>query len=297
MSILFVLPMLVVVVTITYLRGRKERLPRKVSPAAGRPQTKSGRGFTIPVNDCFCSTHTWAGVQGQASAWVGIYVLAAVVRVLAGAIVLLPRSVPAQERVKAEGVPPGFNIQAQTACEAEMLRKMGAREVFSGKGYEVLTEVARAYGRAIPHMYIFPGSLNIGYIAASTAVDGRGKILAGRQAIELFDAFSLKGFLGHEVAHLVTDSAAQGCNDYIVRDPQMEADADGLAGRMLGKAAVEAFLRRVLALTGGQNWDAKRRLEILQSFQQSEEQWYDTAASAHPRRGIENPSTMFGHSR
>src|SRR5208337_3926841 len=30
-----------------------------------------------------------------------------------------------------------------------------------------------AYGRAIPHMYILPGSFNIAYIAASTAVDGR----------------------------------------------------------------------------------------------------------------------------
>ena len=28
--------------------------------------------------------------------------------------------------------------------------------------------------------------------------------------IELFDAIALKGFLGHEMAHLVSDSAAQG---------------------------------------------------------------------------------------
>jgi hypothetical protein len=31
-----------------------------------------------------------------------------------------------------------------------------------------------------------------------------------RHAIELFDAIALKGFLGHEMAHLVSDSAAQG---------------------------------------------------------------------------------------
>jgi Zn-dependent protease with chaperone function len=171
---------------------------------------------------------------------------------------------PPQPRANALGAPLQFNIQAQTACETEMLREMSAREVFSGKGYEALTEVARAYGRAIPHIYIFPGSPNMAYIAASAALDGRGKILVGQQAIELFDEFSLKGFLGHEMAHLVSDTAAQGCNDYILRDPQMETDADALAARTLGMGPVKAFLQRVLALTQGQNWDARRRLQLLQ---------------------------------
>jgi len=72
----------------------------------------------------------------------------------------------------------------------------------------VLTEVARAYGRPIPHIYIFPRSWNMAYIAASTAVDGRGKITVGQQAIELFDTVVLEDFLGHEMAHLVSDSAA-----------------------------------------------------------------------------------------
>jgi Zn-dependent protease with chaperone function len=188
---------------------------------------------------------------------------AAAVRVFAG-IALLTGILAAQERVNAGGVRSQFNIQAQTACETEMLREMGAREVFSGKGYEVLADVARAYGRAIPHMYIVPGSFNMSYIAASNAVDGRGKIVVGQQAIELFDAFSLKGFLGHEMAHLVSDSVAQGCNDYILRDPQMEAEADALAARTLGTGPVKAFLQRALALTQGQNWDARRRLEGLQ---------------------------------
>jgi len=139
-------------------------------------------------------------------------VLTAGRRVLAG-IVLLAGILPAQERANAAGARSRFNMQVQTTCETEMLREMGAREVFSGKEYEVLTEVARAYGRAVPHIYVFPGSLNMAYIAASTAVDGRGKIVVGQQAIELFDAFSLKGFLGHEMAHLVSDTAAQGCSD------------------------------------------------------------------------------------
>jgi hypothetical protein len=187
------------------------------------------------------------------------------VRVLAG-IVLLVRVLPAQEIVNPVGVPSQLNIQAQTACETEMLREIGAHEIFSGKAYQVLADVARAYGRATPHIYVFPDSLNMGYIAASTAVDGRGKIVVGQQAIELFDTLSLKGFLGHEMAHLVSDNAAQGCNDYILRNPQMEADADVLAARTLGTGPVKAFLQRVLAFTRNQNWDAKHRLKVLQSF-------------------------------
>jgi hypothetical protein len=169
-----------------------------------------------------------------------------------------------QEIVNATGLTSHFNIQAQTACEAEMLNEIDAREVFSGKAYEVLTEIAPEYGRAIPHIYIFPGSCNMAYIAGSAAVDVRGKILVGQQAIELFNIIALRGFLGHEMAHLVGDNAAQGCNDYIVRDSQVEADADALAARVLGKQPVKAFLERVLALKDGQNSDTKGRLELLQ---------------------------------
>jgi Zn-dependent protease with chaperone function len=101
------------------------------------------------------------------------------------------------------------------------------------------------------------------YIAASTAVDGRGKILVGQQAIDRFHTLALKGFLGHEMAHLVGDNAALGCNDYFLRDPQMEVEADALAARTLGRRAVKAFLEQALVLTEGQNSDAKRRLQIL----------------------------------
>jgi hypothetical protein len=156
-----------------------------------------------------------------------------------------------------------FNVQVQTACEAELLVNIDAHEIFSGKEYDVLTKVARAYDRAIPHLYIFPGSWNMAYIAGSTAVDGRGKILVGRQAIDRFHTLAFEGFLGHEMAHLVSDNAAQGCNDYLLRDPQMEADADALAARTLGRRPVKAFLEQALLLTEGQNWDAKHRLQIL----------------------------------
>jgi hypothetical protein len=44
----------------------------------------------------------------------------------------------------------------------------------------------------------------------------------------------------------------------------VEADADALAARTLGTGPLKAFLRRILAFTQGQNFDAKHRLEVLQ---------------------------------
>jgi hypothetical protein len=190
----------------------------------------------------------------------------AVRRILA-CIILLGAILALQEKANATGRPSSVNRLAQTSCEVDMLGRMGAREVFSGKVYDVLTKVARAYGRPIPHIYIVPGGWNMAYIASSAAIDGRGKILVGQQATKLFDTVALEGFLGHEMAHLVSDSGAQGCNDYILRDPQMEADADALAARTLGSRPVKAFLEQALALARGENWDAKRRLEVLQRFQ------------------------------
>src|SRR5215467_3255559 len=205
-------------------------------------------------------------------------------RVLAG-IILLGTILAPHKRANATGVPSTFNVQAQTACEAETLSRIDAREVFSGKAYEVLKKVARAYGRPVPHIYIFPGEWNMAYIAASTAVDGRGKIVIGQQAIDLFNNIALKGFLGHEMAHLVSDGAAQGCDDYVIRDPQMEADADALAARILGRRPVRAFLERVLALTERQNWDARRRLEMLQRFQLTK----ISTTNLNPLRSLSGP--------
>jgi hypothetical protein len=198
---------------------------------------------------------------------VQISVVPAVARKMLAGVILLGTILASQQKANAVDHTSHLNVQTQAACETETLSKINAREVFSGRAYDVLTEVARAYGRGIPHIYIFPGSWNMAYIAASIAVDGRGKFLVGQQATDLFDTAALKGFLGHEMAHLVSDTVAQGCNDYIVRDPKMEADADALAARTIGRRPVKAFLERALALTENQNWDARRRLEILQRFQ------------------------------
>ena len=264
MYMVLVLVMFLVLLAITYGRGHEEWQARQVSLPELRLHSKVELGFQRSTKHCFLPAQTWGATRkGQDSARIGVDMLTATVRVLAG-IGLLTGMVAAQERLNGAGIPSQVNIQAQTACETGMLREMGAHEVFSGKAHEVLADVARAYGRAIPHLYVFPGSFNMGYIAASTAVDGRGKIVVGQRAIELFDAFTLKGFLGHEMAHLVSDSLAQGCNDYILRDPQVEAEADALAARTLGTGPVKAFLQRVLALADGQNWDARQRLEALQ---------------------------------
>ena len=208
-------------------------------------------------------THSSTAAQkDRGSGTVGIHIWTAI-KALA-TIVLLVGSMPVQQRLNAAAVLPRFNIRAQTACETEMLQRMGAREVVSGKAYDVLRKVARAYGRVTPRIYVSRRATNIVYIAGSTAVDGRGKIVVGLQATQRFDAFSLEGFLGHEMAHVANDDASRGCNDYVLRDPQMEADADALAARILGTGPVKAFLQRVLVLTQGQNWDARQRLQLLQ---------------------------------
>ena len=193
----------------------------------------------------------------------GIHLSRAAIKALA-TVVLLAGNLVAQKNLNTVAVVSRLNMRAQTACETELLQQIGAREIVSGKAYDVLSEVARAYGRVTPHVYVSPWALNSVYVAGSIAVDGRGKIVIGQQAIERFDTFSLRGFFGHEMAHVVSDDAAQGCNDYILRDPQMEADADALAARTIGKGPVKAFLQRVLVLTQGQNWDARHRLQLLQ---------------------------------
>ena len=67
----------------------------------------------------------------------GIRISRSAIKAFAG-LVLLAGHLPVQQRLNAAAVLPGFNIQAQTACETEMLQQMGAREVVSGKGYDVL---------------------------------------------------------------------------------------------------------------------------------------------------------------
>lgn len=133
MFIVLVLLMSVLLLAITHLRGHEERQVSQVSLPAPRLQTKVELGFEIPVNYCFHPVQTWAATrEGRDSARIGIDIFTAAVRVLAG-ISLLTGMLAAQERLIAAGVRSQFNIQAQTACETEMLRDMGARS-FLGQG-------------------------------------------------------------------------------------------------------------------------------------------------------------------
>lgn len=116
---------------------------------------------------------------------------AAAARIIAG-ILLLGTMLAPQETLTASVHIARFNVRAQTTCEEEMLATSGGREVVRGKVYNVHIQVGRRYGRAIPRIYAIPGSMNMAYIGASVAVDGRGKILVGQQAAELFGPIALK---------------------------------------------------------------------------------------------------------
>ena len=105
------------------------------------------------MNYCFHPAHTCAATQeGRDSARLGIDTFPAAVRVFAG-IALLTGILAAQERVNAAGVRSQFNIQAQTACETEMLREMGARQRSRAISYgtELKTWLLRMRFRSIAY--------------------------------------------------------------------------------------------------------------------------------------------------
>ena len=72
MSILFVLLMFLLVLTITYFRGRQEPVPARVPLPPPRPQTRKELGFEIPVNYCFHPAHMWVMREGREAARVGV---------------------------------------------------------------------------------------------------------------------------------------------------------------------------------------------------------------------------------
>lgn len=94
-------------------------------------------------------------LENQSSTGLRIHVSTAAMTLVAG-IVLLAGNLPAQEKVSALGLLSPLSIQAQTACETAMLREMGAHEVFAGKGYEVLTEVAGSMVTQFPTFISIP---------------------------------------------------------------------------------------------------------------------------------------------
>jgi hypothetical protein len=91
-----------------------------------------------------------------------------------------------------------------------------------------MLSVASAFGRKdIPLFYIAEDGNNAVYIAGSSSVDGKGKILISRRFVKLLEnTLALKGILAHEMAHLVSDNGDCGCDRWIMRDPMQEEGAD-----------------------------------------------------------------------
>ena len=70
--------------------------------------------------------------------YVSTFIAAATVIVL---IMLSKPALGAQRIVNTTALTSHLNVQAQTACETEMLNRIGAREVLSGKTYALLGEI------------------------------------------------------------------------------------------------------------------------------------------------------------
>jgi glycine cleavage system H protein len=72
MSILFVLLMFLLILTVTYFRGRHAPAPARVVAPLPRPQVKRELGFEIPLSYCFHPGHTWVMREDRESARVGV---------------------------------------------------------------------------------------------------------------------------------------------------------------------------------------------------------------------------------
>ena len=72
MSILFVLLMFLLIITISYVRGRNEIPVREPGVRAQMPRMEREYGFQIPQGYCFHPGHTWVLKEGPERARVGL---------------------------------------------------------------------------------------------------------------------------------------------------------------------------------------------------------------------------------
>jgi hypothetical protein len=161
-------------------------------------------------------------------------------------------------------------MQAQFACEDQLLRDAGAKEVLDGDEYEILQSVATAFGlNRAPRLYFFEGGSNSYYIAGSFSLDGRGKILISRKFADLIGGgLAFKGVVAHETAHLVVDVHGDtGCDQWVMRDPKIEKAADALAATKVGFGPLKAFLMRVEKMTGTTSGETESRLQALEKLE------------------------------
>jgi hypothetical protein len=161
-------------------------------------------------------------------------------------------------------------MQAQSACEDELLRDSGAKEVLNGDEYVALQSVAAAFDLSrLPRLYFFEGDGNSYYIAGSLSLDGKGKILVSRKYADLIGGgLAFKGIMAHEIAHLVVDVHGDtSCDQWVMRDPKVEMAADALAATKVGFDPLKAWLTRVEKVTEATGGEIESRLRALEKLE------------------------------
>ena len=164
---------------------------------------------------------------------------------------------------------PSNGLTAQVSCENRFFRAARAKETTGGPEYQVMLRVASAFGRRdIPHFYIAEEGNNAVYIAGSSSVDGKGKIVISRRFAKLLaNTLALEGILAHEMAHLVSDDGTCGCDQWIMRDPRQEKAADALAAKTVGYSPLRAFFLRIKETQGRWNTDVADRLQAIEALE------------------------------
>ena len=160
-------------------------------------------------------------------------------------------------------------LMAQVNCENRFFRAARAKEITGGPEYQVMLRVASAFGRRdIPHFYIAEEGNNAVYLAGSSSVDGKGKILISQRFVKLLaNALALEGILAHEMAHLVSDDGTYGCEKWIMRDPRQEEIADALAASIVGYSPLRAFFLRIKETQRGRSTDVDDRLQAIDALE------------------------------
>jgi Zn-dependent protease with chaperone function len=203
--------------------------------------------------------------------------------VFAGSLLFIATVSPAgQPSLKASNELFLNRLAVQARCENELFRAAQAKEATEGPEYQVFRMVASAFGRKeIPHLYIAEEGNNAAYIAGSSLVDGKGKIVISRRFIELLaSTLALEGVLAHEMGHLVSDDGICGCDQWILRDPMQELAADALAAKTVGYHPVRALFLRIKEAQGGLSMDVDIRLQAIDELERREKNQTSSVAAS-----------------
>jgi Zn-dependent protease with chaperone function len=185
-------------------------------------------------------------------------------------------------------------LTAQENCENKLFSAARAKETTGGPEYQVLLQVASAFGRRdIPHFYIAEEGNNAAYIAGSFPVDGKGKIVISQRFIKLLaNTLALEGVLAHEMAHLVSDDGTCGCDQWVMRDPTQEKAADALAAKTVGYSPIQAFFLRIKETQEGRSMDVDDRLQAVDALENMERNQRSSAAASAYRANELHPYRM-----